>query len=171
MPDLSTLPYEQTIFYLVSALAILSALAMVAARNAVHAALFMVANFALVAVLYLLLRASFIATIQVIVYAGAIMVLFLFVIMMLNVDEAERPQDRLFGLDSLAPLIAFGLFAVLAYVGFSVQQPEASAGGLVFANIGDIGALLFTRYLYPFEITSVLLLVAMIGAVVLARRR
>lgn len=171
MPDLSTLPYEQAIFYIVSALAILSALAMIIAKNAVHAALFMVANFALVAVLFLLLRASFIATIQIVVYAGAIMVLFLFVIMMLNVSEAERPQDRLFALDSLAPLIAFGLLAVLAYVSFGVKQPEASAGGLTFANIQDIGALLFTRYLYPFEITSILLLVAMIGAVVLAKRR
>ena len=171
MPDLSTLPYEQAVFYLVSALAILAALAIVAAKNAVHAALFMVANFALVAVLYLLLRASFIATIQVIVYAGAIMVLFLFVIMMLNVSEAERPQDRLFALDSLAPLFAVGLLGVLVYVAFGVKPPAATAGGLVFANIGDIGALLFTRYLYPFEITSILLLVAMIGAVVLAKRR
>ena len=171
MPDLSTLPYEQTLFYLVSALAIGAALAMIASKNAVHAALFMVANFALVAVLYLLLRASFIATIQIIVYAGAIMVLFLFVIMMLNVTEAERPQDRLFGLDSLAPLIGFGLLAVLVFVSSGVPQPAATANGLVFANIQDIGAQLFTAYLYPFEITSVLLLVAMIGAVVLARRK
>src|SRR5437016_2821741 len=103
--DLSTVPYEAILFYGASALAIGAALAMVASRNAVHAVLFMVANFALVAVLYLLLRASFIATIQIIVYAGAIMVLFLFVIMMLNVQEAERPQDRLFALDSLAPLL------------------------------------------------------------------
>ncbi len=169
--DLASLPYEQTLFYLVSTLAIVAALAMILSKNAVHAALFMVANFALVAVLYLLLRASFIATIQVIVYAGAIMVLFLFVIMMLNVNEAERPQDRLFALDSLAPLIAFGLLAVLVYVGFGVANPGATADGLVFANIQDIGALLFTRYLYPFEITSILLLVAMIGAVVLAKRK
>ena len=60
---------------------------------------------------------------------------------------------------------------MLVYVAFGVQQPAATTGGLVFANIGDIGALLFTRYLYPFEITSILLLVAMIGAVVLAKRR
>ncbi len=171
MPDLSTLPYEQALFYIVSTLAVVAALAMVVSKNAVHAALFMVANFALFAMLYLLLRASFIATIQVIVYAGAIMVLFLFVIMMLNVSEAERPQDRLFALDSLAPLIAVGLLGVLVYVAFGVKQPAATTSGLVFADIGDIGALLFTRYLYPFEITSILLLVAMIGAVVLAKRR
>jgi NADH-quinone oxidoreductase subunit J len=169
--DLAALPYEQTLFYLVSALAIGAALAMVASKNAVHAALFMVGNFALVAVLYLLLRASFIATIQIIVYAGAIMVLFLFVIMMLNVNEADRPQDRLFGMSSLVPLVAFGLLGVLAYVASAVPQPTASAGGLVFADIQDIGAKLFTVYLYPFEITSVLLLVAMIGAVVLAKRK
>jgi NADH-quinone oxidoreductase subunit J len=170
--DLSGIPFESIVFYIVSALAIGAALAMVASRNAVHAALFMVGNFALVAVLYLLLRASFIATIQVIVYAGAIMVLFLFVIMMLNVSQAERPQDRLFGLDSLAPLLAFGLLAVLVFVVSGVLPPAATAdSGLVFADIQDIGGLLFTRYLYPFEITSVLLLVAMIGAVVLARRR
>src|SRR5207244_9346364 len=148
--DLSSIPYENIVFYIVSALAIGAALAMVISKNAVHAALFMVANFALVAVLYLLLRASFIATIQVIVYAGAIMVLFLFVIMMLNVSEAERPQDRLFALYSLAPLFAVGLLSVLVYVAFGVKSPAATAGGLVFANIGDIGALLFTRYLYPF---------------------
>jgi NADH-quinone oxidoreductase subunit J len=169
--DLTSVPYEQILFYTVSALAIGAALAMVASRNAVHAVLFMVGNFALVAVLYLLLRASFIATIQIIVYAGAIMVLFLFVIMMLNVQEAERPQDRLFALDSLAPLVGFGLVAALIYVVAGVAQPAATADGLVFANIQDIGALLFTRYLYPFEITSVLLLVAMVGAVVLARRK
>jgi NADH-quinone oxidoreductase subunit J len=168
--DFASVPYEQILFYAVSALAIAAALAMVASRNAVHAVLFMVGNFALVAVLYLLLRASFIATIQIIVYAGAIMVLFLFVIMMLNVQEAERPQDRLFGLDSLAPLIGFVLVAALIYVVAGVAQPAATVDGLVFANIQDIGALLFTRYLYPFEITSVLLLVAMVGAVVLAKR-
>jgi NADH-quinone oxidoreductase subunit J len=172
MPDIdfSSVPFESILFYLVSALAIGAALAMVASRNAVHAVLFMVGNFALVAVLYLLLRASFIATIQIIVYAGAIMVLFLFVIMMLNVQEAERPQDRLFGLDSLAPVIGFGLVAALIYVVSGVAQPAATVDGLVFANIQDIGALLFTRYLYPFEITSILLLVAMVGAVVLAKR-
>ncbi|MBI1801393.1 MAG: NADH-quinone oxidoreductase subunit J [Chloroflexi bacterium] len=176
MPDLSNLPYEQAIFYLVSALAVGCALAMILSKNAVHAALFMVANFGLVAVLYLLLRASFIATIQVIVYAGAIMVLFLFVIMMLNVQEADPrssrgPQDRLFTLGSLAPLLGLGLLGALAYVALGVKQPAATSGGLVFANIQDVGALLFTRYLYPFEITSLLLLVAMIGAVVLAKRR
>ena len=171
MPDLSTLPYEQTIFYLVSLLAIVAAIAMIVSQNAVHAALFMVANFAMVAVLYLLLRASFIATIQVIVYAGAIMVLFLFVIMMLNVQHAERAHDRLFTMTSLAPLVALGLLGVLGYVALGVKQPAAAADGLVFADIQDIGALLFTRYLYPFEITSVLLLVAMIGAVVLAKRK
>src|SRR5207244_6808397 len=114
--DLSSIPYENIVFYIVSALAIGAALAMVISKNAVHATLFMVGNFALVAVLYLLLRASFIATIQVIVYAGALMVLFLFVIMMLNVNEAERPQDRLFAISSLVPLVAFGLLGVLACV-------------------------------------------------------
>ena len=169
--DLASLPYESIIFYVVSALAIAAALAMIVSKNAVHAALFMVANFALVAVLFLLLRASFLATIQIVVYAGAIMVLFLFVIMMLNVNEAERPQDRLFAMSSLAPLIAFALLGALVYVSGAVAQPAATADGLVLADIQDIGAQLFTRYLYPFEITSILLLVAMIGAVVLAKRK
>jgi NADH-quinone oxidoreductase subunit J len=171
MPDLYSLPYEQIIFYIVSILAILAAVAMIFSKNAVHAALFMVANFALVAVLYLLLRASFIATIQVIVYAGAIMVLFLFVIMMLNVTQAERPQDRLFAMSSLAPLFAFILLFALGYVVGSVKQPEVTSGGLEFVDITQIGSQLFTKYLYPFEITSILLLVAMIGAVVLAKRK
>jgi NADH-quinone oxidoreductase subunit J len=171
MPDLYALPYEQIIFYIVSTLAILAAIAMIVSKNAVHAALFMVANFALVAVLYLLLRASFIATIQVIVYAGAIMVLFLFVIMMLNVTQAERPQDRLFAMSSLAPLFALILLGALGYVVGSVKDPAITSGGLEFVDINQIGSQLFTKYLYPFEITSILLLVAMIGAVVLAKRK
>ncbi|MBI5877647.1 MAG: NADH-quinone oxidoreductase subunit J [Chloroflexi bacterium] len=171
MPDLASLPYEQTIFYLVSLLAIGAALAMVWSKNAVHAALFMVANFLLVAVLFLLLRAAFLSMIQIVVYAGAIMVLFLFVIMMLNAEKAERPQDVLFGVTSAAPLFAIGLLALLGYVVSTVAQPALGPDGLAFAGIQTIGAELFTKYAYPFEITSVLLLVAMIGAVVLAKRK
>jgi NADH-quinone oxidoreductase subunit J len=171
MPDLASLPYEQALFYLLSALAIGAALAMVLARNAVHAVLFMVANFLLVAVLFLLLRASFLAMIQIVVYAGAIMVLFLFVVMMLNINQAERPQDRLFTMTTLAPLFGFVLLAALGYVVGTLPTPQAAAGGLVFQDIQQIGGQLFTRYAYPFEITSVLLLVAMIGAVVLARQK
>ncbi len=171
MPDLASLPYEQTLFYIVSLLAIGAALAMVWSKNAVHAALFMVANFLLVAVLFLLLRAAFLSMIQIVVYAGAIMVLFLFVIMMLNVAQAERPHDALFGVTSAAPLFGLVLLAVLAYVVGTVAQPPLDPNGLVFAGIQTIGAELFTKYAYPFEITSVLLLVAMIGAVVLAQRK
>jgi len=122
-------------------------------------------------VLFLLLRASFLSMIQIVVYAGAIMVLFLFVIMMLNVDKAERPQDALFGVTSAAPFFGLGLLAVLLAVAASVATPQLGPDGLAFAGIQTIGAELFTQYAYPFEITSLLLLVAMIGAVVLAKRK
>ena len=169
MPDLSTLPYEQAVFYLVSALAIVAALAMVSARNAVHAALFMVANFALVAVLYLLLRASFIATIQVIVYAGAIMVLFVFVIMLLNAGVEEQTKGSRVAIVFGVPGMLLGSLLIAWVVLKHSGTGDVAVGALPGApNV--IGQLLFHEFLLPFEVTSILILIAIMGAVVLASK-
>ncbi len=160
-------------FYILAILAVLSALGMVTARNAVHGVLFMVANFALVAVLYLLLDAPFIAMVQIAVYAGAIIVLFLFVVMLIGpVPTSLRdklPGQRPLGLlAGLVLLLLIGSVAAVATVtaGAGVSSRVVSA----FGSPQAIGEVLFTRYLYPFEITSVILLAAMVGAVVLGKK-
>ena len=157
------------IFYIALALVIVfTAAAVVLVRHPIYAALFLVANFSFVALLYLILGAPFIAMAQITVYAGAIMVLFLFVIMLLGAERLPAtktlPRQRLFAavLGALA-LIEIGLFVVWRW-GNLVPIGEHAAN---FASPHDLGLLLFTKYALPFEVTSVILLVAVIGAVVL----
>jgi NADH-quinone oxidoreductase subunit J len=145
---------------------------MITARNLVHGVMFMVGHFGAVAVLFLLLEAPFLAAVQVAVYAGAIMVLFLFVVMLIGQREITL-EERLVGQRWLAVLgavaLLVGLLSVVAVdelTGRAAVVPE----GLAANNPQRLGELLFTKYFFPFEIVSVLLLVAMIGAVVLARR-
>ncbi|MFN3928667.1 MAG: NADH-quinone oxidoreductase subunit J [Thermoflexus sp.] len=161
---------ELMVFYLLSGIAIATALAMVSTRNAVHSALFLVLNLLTVAVFYLLLSAPFVAMVQIAVYAGAVMVLFLFVIMMLG---AERVGGAV-GLRWQAPLA--GVLGAALVVGALLAFLRAPAGlapaGSPPAPLGDpsaIGARLLTTHVLPFEITSIILLIAMVGVVVLAR--
>ena len=160
------------LFILFAGMAIGCAIAMVAQRNPLYGAISLIGVFISLACLYVTLAAPFIAAVQVIVYAGAIMVLVVFVIMLLNVEDAERQPLRL---RSLVP-IAVGLGAVLfAEAAFIIYFVQASPGTPTH-NISDvgltssIGAGLFTSYLLPFEITSILLLMAVVGAMTLARR-
>lgn len=165
---------ETVLFTITAIVAVVCAVAMIASRNAVHSALFLVVNFSAVAVLYLLLRAPFLAAVQVTVYAGAIMVLFLFVIMLLGVERGEGAQERYGWLKPLAGLLIVLLVGEGAYIAFNSEQLLEVAPVEEAARIGAPEALsltLFERYLLPFEITSVLLLVAIIGAVVLTRRQ
>jgi NADH-quinone oxidoreductase subunit J len=151
--------------------AYLAAVGMLASRNAVYSALFLVLNFMAVAVIFLLLGAAFIAMVQVTVYAGAIMVLFLFVIMLLG-SEREGPSARAGWQAPVAVTLALALVAEFAIVLFGrAASPAALPGGLPidFGSPRAVGQLLFDRYLVPFEITSVLLLAAMVGAIVLTR--
>jgi NADH-quinone oxidoreductase subunit J len=163
----------EAVLFTVAALgAALSALMVVWHRNAVLSALFLVLNLGCVAVLFLLLGGEFLAAVQVIVYAGAIMVLFLFVIMLLNPDTPQRrfaSGPVLTGLTfALAVLFVAALVrGVLALPGATAPLPAVVEG---FGSARSVGGLLFTSYLYPFELTAVLLLVAMVGAVVLAKR-
>jgi len=143
-------------------------------RNPVISALFLILNFFCLAGLYLTLNAQFIAVIQVLVYAGAIMVLFLFVIMLLNLGDEERLKEKLSFKRIFAAGLSFGLLLELVYiVGFiDVPMPAGDfSKGVEIGTVEYIGEELFTTYLFPFEITSVLLLAAMVGAVVLAKRK
>ncbi|HEX3251719.1 MAG TPA: NADH-quinone oxidoreductase subunit J [Pyrinomonadaceae bacterium] len=156
------------LFILFAGMAIGCALAVVAQRNPLYCAISLIGVFVSLACLYVMLAAPFIAAVQVIVYAGAIMVLVVFVIMLLNVEQEERGRNRLKFLVPAAIALAAVLIAEVAFMLFSVANPTPAV-----SNIGvtsSIGTQLFTRYLLPFEITSILLLMAIVGAMTLARR-
>jgi NADH-quinone oxidoreductase subunit J len=161
-----------TILFLGLALiAILAAISMLMSRNAIYSALFLVINFIDIAVLYLALNAPFIAMVQITVYAGAIMVLFLFVIMLLGAATVEK-EPSLAWQRPLAILLGVGLVGEFVYL--LGTRPTALGEGLqsVASNFGspaEVGKALFTDYLVPFEVTGVLLLVAMVGAIVITR--
>ena len=160
------------LFILFAGMAIGCAISMVAQRNPLYGAISLIGVFISLACLYVTLAAPFIAAVQVIVYAGAIMVLVVFVIMLLNVEEEERRPLRLRSLVPIAIGLAAILFAEAAFIIFFVQASPATP----FRNISDVGLTssigsgLFTSYLLPFEITSILLLMAVVGAMTLARR-
>ena len=160
------------LFILFAGLAIGCAISMVAQRNPLYSAISLIGVFVALACLYVMLAAPFIAAVQVIVYAGAIMVLVVFVIMLLNVEEEERRPLRLRALMPIAVVLAAILFAEAAFIIFFVH----TSPGTPTTNVSDIGltssigAGLFTSYLLPFEITSLLLLMAIVGAITLARR-
>src|SRR5437763_15388028 len=160
------------LFILFAGLAIGCAVSMVAQRNPLYSAISLIGAFVSLACLYVTLAAPFIAAVQVIVYAGAIMVLVVFVIMLLNVEEEERQPVRLRTLVPIAVALAAVFFAETAFIIFFVQTSPATPTGNV-SDVGltsSIGSGLFTTYLLPFEITSILLLMAVVGAMTLARR-
>jgi NADH-quinone oxidoreductase subunit J len=162
------------LFLILAALLIGSALSVVLQPSPVRSALSLVVTLFLVAVMFLLLDAQLVAVLQVTVYAGAIMVLFLFVIMLLNLREEPRAMARL-GIQFSAVLL--GSLFLLALVRLFVAPQRVRGAGMISpvgANFGSVEVLaerLFTQYLLAFEVTSILLLVAIIGAVVLAKRR
>jgi NADH-quinone oxidoreductase subunit J len=160
-------------FYFFSAGAIISALVMVTQKMPVRAAMSLIATMSFMAGLYVLLDAHLIAVLQLIVYAGAIMVLFLFVIMLLNVDQKEGQASQNAVLLQFVAIMVVGITMVTA-VSLFKDDSVLSA----FENVSDqfgttkaVGTLLFTNYLLPFEIASILLLAAIVGAVILAKRR
>ena len=166
---------EAIAFYTLSAFILGFAILVVTTKDTVHSVLFLVLDFLFVAALYVLLQAPFLAAIQVLVYAGGIVVLYLFVVMLVNLKrppEAHQDPHR-------ASKLGFGLAAAvlleLVAIGVNgyVNPPRALAPAAaipVTGNTEQVGWLLYTSYLIPFEIASMLLLVAMIGAIVLAKR-
>ncbi|MGW8317895.1 MAG: NADH-quinone oxidoreductase subunit J family protein [Candidatus Promineifilaceae bacterium] len=161
------------LFIVLAAIALLSALGMFLSKNAVHSALFLVLNFSTIAVLFLILNAPFLFVIQITIYAGAIMVLFLFVVMLLG---AERLSGTTTVVGSwqipLSVILTVALIASFVYILISssdgaggAAEPAISAGPV------EVGLRLFESYVLPFEVASILLLVAMVGVVVLRTRR
>ena len=164
---------DQLFFYLFSAIILVSAVFVIYCRNAVHSAIFLITTLLGVAGIFLHLRAEFLAGVHVIIYVGGIMVLFLFVIMLVNLDQAAR-EARFSGQWTLGLTAVLLLAAELGYgvykggPDFRVPQAPAIPG---LGNTQEIGMVLFRKYMMPFEIASILLLVAMVGAVVMAKKR
>ena len=165
------------LFWVFAPISVASGIWMLLMRNAVHAALFLIVNFFCLAIFYLILGAPFLFAVQIIVYAGAIMVLFLFVIMLLGVDRTEDLRERRLPFQRPAAIllgvafVAEVFFAVRAGIGFSRHVP----GGFALVNRGGnvqaLARVLFTRYFFPFEVTSILLIIAAIAAMILAQRK
>jgi NADH-quinone oxidoreductase subunit J len=167
------------LFYLFAAVAVLASLLVIAQRNPIYSVLFLIASFGALSGLYVLLEAPFVAVIQIIVYAGAIMVLFLFVVMLLNAPHEDTEEDlergvrlpsagrvRVFG-----ALLAIALVVELIWVVLASRRAPIAIAGEGVSSVRVIGRTLFTAYAFPFEVTSVLILVALVGSVVLARSK
>jgi NADH-quinone oxidoreductase subunit J len=169
-------PLDNVVFWVFAPISVASAIGMIVMRNAVHAALFLVVNLFTIAVMYLLLDAPFLFAVQIIVYAGAIMVLFLFVIMMLGVEPGGAERETLLGQRAIGAILAAGFIleisaAVHAGIGFATRVPDGFDAVNRGGNAQALAAVLFRRYFFPFEVTSILLIIAAIAAMVLAQRR
>jgi NADH-quinone oxidoreductase subunit J len=164
-------PLDPILFLIFAAIAVVSAVSLVLQRHPIASALSLVGVMGSLAVLYLLLGAEFIAAAQMIVYAGAIMVLFVFVIMLLNAAAETRRNQARFARWAGIPIFAAFIF-LMAYIIQSrlPQTVGVTFGSFTKAGAGDVGRTLFTHYLLPFEVTSLLILIAILGAVVLARK-
>jgi len=156
------------IFYLLATLLVIASLMVVFLRNVVHCAMALVTALLLIAVLFVTLQAPMIGVLQVMVYAGAIMVLFLFVIMFLNPAALERQRGLWWGFGAILGLLLAGVLVPL--VAINDLPPDPVAATELFGSPEMLAKSLFNDYVLPFEIASVLLLVAIIGAVVLAKR-
>jgi NADH-quinone oxidoreductase subunit J len=163
---------DQVAFWIVAPISVAAAGLMLLQRNAVHAALFLILNQFTLAVFFVLLGAHFLAAVQVIVYAGAIMVLFLFVLMFLGVDRREALVETIRGQRWLALglglLLAAGLVLAIGLGGGLPRAPGPPPGRDTNPAVARV---LFTHYVFPFEVTSILLIVAAVAAMVLARRK
>jgi NADH-quinone oxidoreductase subunit J len=164
------------IFYLFAAVAVVASLLVIAQRNPIYSVLLLIASFGALSGLYVLLDAPFVAVIQIIVYAGAIMVLFLFVVMLLNAPHEETELDERVhplmhpGAVRLGAALAVALVVELVWALTAGGGESGAFNSGAVSSVNAIGRSLFTDYAFPFEVTSILILVAMVGAVVLARR-
>jgi NADH-quinone oxidoreductase subunit J len=168
---------EMVLFFILAIVAVAAGVGVIAQRSAVRSALFLLVNFCCLAGLYLLLNAQFVALVQVIIYAGAVVVLFLFILMLLGIERAEESPD-LRKYQSIAGVLLGALFLVgiiwaLIPIGTSLSPAAADwVQALVPTdNVREIGAAMLTDFAIPFELASIVLLVAIIGAVVLAKKR
>jgi NADH-quinone oxidoreductase subunit J len=161
----------EILFFILSAIAIFSAIMVLVSKNPVHSVLWLIAVFFTISGHYILLNAQFLAIVNLIVYAGAIMVLFLFVIMLMNLNSTTEPQKHLWM--KLAGVISGGCLLIMLV---SLTRQAIEMGGRTATSDGEIGLIknlgkvLFSEYVVPFEITSVLFLSAMVGAVVIGKK-
>jgi NADH-quinone oxidoreductase subunit J len=162
---------EAATFYILAALILGFGALVITAKSTVHSVLFLVADFLCIAALYVTLRAPFLAVIQVMVYAGGIVVLYLFVVMLVNLKRPPEAHSDPRRLGRLGVVLAVAVLAELVAI-FAVgwARPAGVEGTLSPSNVEQIGRALYTDYLIPFELASILLLVAMIGAIILAKR-
>jgi NADH-quinone oxidoreductase subunit J len=166
-----TLPF--IVFFVCAILAVIGAVTLILAREPIHSALSLILVMVSLAVLYLLLGAEFIAAVQVIVYAGAIMVLFVFVIMLLNAGVEERTDfsklAKFAGLPlGIVLLLALAHFMAHSFIGHQIANGSAASSTSVSTEA--LSKMLFRQYLFPFEATSILILIAILGALVLAKK-
>src|SRR5687768_425237 len=171
---------EVVTFYLLAGLAVVASALVIGQRNPMYSVLLLIVSFAALAGLYIQLDAPFVAVAQIIIYAGAIMVLFLFVVMLLNAPQEDAAEwDRAHplrrpGIARFGAMLAGVLILQLAYALMRVNGLEApvgsQTGAATVSSVRELGRVLFDRHAFAFEATSILILVAMVGAVVLARR-
>ncbi len=170
---------DQILFYFFGGLAVLGAVLVVTSRSAVYSAIFLITTLLATAGIYLTLLAEFLFAVQIILYVGGIMVLFVFVIMLVNLDVAlhqvqfnrQRWVAGLLGVVLGAQLLAAFLLAGKDAAGRDILNLPSASPGLLAPNTQLVGQALFTNYLIPFEIASILLLVALVGAVVMGKKR
>ena len=170
------MPLDNVVFWVFAPVSVASAIGMLLMRNAVHAALFLIVNFFCLAVFFLLLDAPFLFAVQIIVYAGAIMVLFLFVIMLLGVDRGDDLRERLIGQRPLAIALGVGfvveiVVAARAGIGLATKAPGGFDQVNQPGNAQALARVLFRDYFFPFEVTSILLIVAAVAAMVIGQRK
>jgi len=164
---------DSLIFYFFAVLAVGSAIMMVTRRNAVHSAVYLITSLQATAGIFLQLQAEFLFVVQIILYVGGIMVLFVFVIMLVNLDVAVRQMkfNRQSWVAGLLALVLGGLVLLVYQKGGGAFNLTAPPVTTLQPNAEQVGTVLFQKYFLPFEIASILLLVAMIGAVVMAKRK
>lgn len=169
---------DQLLFYLFAASAVVGSLLVVGQRNPIYSVLAIIGSFFGLAGLYVLLEAPFVAVVQIIIYAGAIMVLFLFVIMLLNVPREDAAEwDRAHPLYRPGPVRLGAVLGVAMLIEVVWALTRRSGGGLgvgesgpAISSVRELGRVLFTDYMFAFEVTSILIIAAMVGAVILARK-
>lgn len=168
---MAAIVFKWFVFLFAACFALFSSLMVITRKNPVHSALWLVCTFISIAILYFLLNATFIAAAQVIVYAGAIMMLFLFVIMLIHLEREVEPL-RGISVSKVIAIVLTVLLFVEIVVALSVGRvPEVRQYVAVQGDARSIGTLLYGKYLFPFEMASILLLIGIVGAIVLAKRR
>ena len=158
------------LFFLLAIVSIAAVLGMIISKDQAYNALFLIVAFVCMGGLFALLEAPFIAAVQIIIYAGAIMILFIFVVMMINLKKGLGPEKKRWTL-VFAVLVAVALMVELVLTIKGAIEPISSAALESLGSPTDLGRLLFTKYLYPFEITSILILAALVGSIVLVKKR